>query len=600
MRPWRAAITALAAAILLGVYLWDLRRMETAAILAMQQERVLFMVPSLVSEIVFENEGETIRVVRVPDTQDWRITEPRDLPANEIILEAYLENLRGARRHALVDNMSPREVGLDNPVRTVTLTFADERTGDRRTRTLEFGSQPDDFSKVFARIREEGDIFTVSDWLFRQAGKSVNDLRGTSAVRTDLASTVTQLDINLRRTSYTLTRPDPTALEWTLKREGQEAIPADRGMTDRLLINLGGARFFEIHDDVTSTTAQLGLDPPLIEILAEEEPLLSIGNRVGELEQFIAKSADGTLGNLPGSHVIDLFRSPAEWGTRRFSWLPREAITEIRSVLGNTRFTLEKTDVGWIFKEMPGVPVRQDAVAAFLEGIESFRGGQLILQELPEEDRLRHGLHQESYQIRLVDNEGEIHGFHFGRMDTREALTHVLRIQDNTLWSVPTRAQALVYRYRSDFEERRIFPDLTDRTDHIEIITPHGRMSFQKTAAAWRVTMPEERPTLVPPLMVRDFLDAFEDMEVQSEMIANEQFPAEITFRFYEEGVADPFLVAGLLMRSPSSGNTILRISGSGLSTRSVEVNAEQIDMMDSTLTDLLVGAKTRAQQGTN
>ncbi|MCC5876657.1 MAG: DUF4340 domain-containing protein [Candidatus Sumerlaeia bacterium] len=596
MKPWRAAIAALAAVILLSVYLWDLRRTETSAILAMQQDRVLFMVPGLVSEVAFHGDEGPVHVVRVDESDKWQMTSPSEIAANEIIIESYLENLRGARRHALVDHRTAEEVGLDNPRRTVSVTFADERTGEVRTRTLEFGSQPDELSKVYAWIREEGTIFTVSDWLYRQANKSFQDLRSTVAVPADITS-ATRLDIYLRRNSYTLSRPDSSSMEWMLTEEDRDPIPADRGMMDRLMANLGNARFFRIHDDVTTPTAQLGLAPPTLEIVADDETALSIGNRIGELEQFIAKSADGTIGDLPGSHVIDLFRSPAEWGTKRFSWIPRSEITEIHSVLGNTRFTLKRGDDGWFFREMPGVPVRQEAVTQFLEGVESFRGSQLLSATVAEEDRLRHGLHDESYKIRLVDGDGNEHGFHFGRIDTREAMTHVYRIQDGTLWSVPSRTQGLVYRYRSDFEERRVLPGLASRADHIEIITPHGKMSFQRTPAAWRVTMPGERPTLVPPSMMLDFLDAFEDMEIQAEMIANDQIPPEITFHFYEQDMDEPFLTAGVLMRSQSTGNTILRVKSDGEPVRAVEINAEQVGFMDDSLTKLLVGAKARAEQ---
>lgn len=596
MKPWRAAIAALASVLLLGVYLWDLRRTETSAILAMQQERVLFLVPSLVSEITFHGDDGPVHVARVDDSDMWEMRSPREIAANEIIIESYLENLRGARRHALVDHRTAEQVGLDDPRRTVTVTFADERTGEVRTRTLEFGSQPDDFSKVYARIREEGTIFTVSDWLYRQANKSFQDLRSNIAVPAGITS-ASQLDVHLRRTSFSLIRPDETSMEWMLHDEDRDPIPADRGMMDRLMVNLGNARFFRIHDDVTTPTVQLGLEPPVMEIVADGEPVLAVGNRVGELEQFRAKTADGTIGDLPGSHVIDLFRSPAEWGTKRFSWIPRSEIVEIRSVLGNTRFTLERGEDGWFFREMPGVVVRQESVTEFLDGVESFRGAQLLSGNVADEDRLRHGLHDESYQVTLVDADGREHGFHFGRIDTREAVTHVLRIQDNTLWTVPSRSQALVYRYRSDFEERRLLPGLASKTDHVEIITPHGEMSFQRTAAAWRVTMPGERPTVVPPSMMLDFLDAFEDMEVQAEMIANEQIPPEITFLFYEQGVEEPLLTAGVLMRSQSTGNTIMRVKVDGESVRAVEITAEQIEEMDDALTELLVGAKARAEQ---
>lgn len=592
MNPLRPAIAAAVAIVLLFAYLWDLRRTETAALQAMQDERVLFLLPSLVHEITFHGDDGPIRAVHDRASGSWTIEEPRRLVANEVVIEAFLENLRGARRHALVDNRTPGEVGLDDPRRAVTVTFEHERTGEKVTRTLQFGDQPDDHSRIYARVLEDEHIFTVSDWLYRQAGKSLQDVRST-VVFDDEIATADRFDVHQRRGTFTLHRQDRSGLSWTIERAGLDPVPVDRAIMDRLLSNLSDARYLQIHDEVTSTTAELGLEPPLVELLADGGTVLSVGKRIEEAEQFLVAGPGGTIGVLPGSQVVDLLRPPVEWATKRFTWIPREEIRTIHSSLGNTRYTLEREEPGdeWFFTEMPGVPVRQSAVADFLEGMESFRGLQLVQPSLAEEEMLRFGLHSESYRVVVTSADGEEQGFHFGRVDTREGNTYVLRLQDRSLWAVTARSQPLVYRYRRDFEERRLAPGLPDRTDHVEIVTPHGEMTFQRTQAAWRVTMPGERPTLVPPILVRSFLQSFEEMEAESEMFSQDEYPAEMTFRFYEEAARDPFLTAGVLMRS-RSGNTILRIG-----ERTVEVGADQIDHMDEALTDLLMGAKAHADQ---
>lgn len=592
MNPRRPAIAAAVAIVLLFGYLWDLRRTETAALQAMQDERVLFLLPSLVEEIIFQGEEGDIRVARDGAGGSWSIEAPRQLPANDVVIEAFLENLRGARRHALVDNRTPAETGLEPRRLAVTVTFQHERTGETLTRTLEFGDQPDDHSRIYARVLEEDVIFTVSDWVYRQSAKSLSDLRSTVVFPGDLAR-AGRFDVRQRRGTFTLEQTGSGPLGWIIDREEYDPVPVDRAIMERLLGNLSEARYLQIHDDVTTPSAQLGLEPPLVELLAGGEPVLAVGNRIEESERFLVRGPGGTIGVLPGSVVVDLLRPPVEWATKRFTWMGRDEIRRIHSVLGNTRFTLEREGAGeeWSFVEMPGVPVRQAAVADFLEGMENFRGLQLVRPELDEEEMARYGLLGESYQIRVTSADGEDQGFHFGRVDTREGNTYVLRLQDRSLWAVSARSQPLVYRYRRDFEERRIAPGLPDRTHHVEIVTPHGEMTFQRTQAAWRVTMPGERPTIVAPILVRTFLDAFESMEADSEMFSQDEYPPEISFRFYEEGARDPFLTAGVLMRS-RSGNTILRVG-----ERTVEVEADQIDLMDEALTDLLMGAKAEAEQ---
>jgi hypothetical protein len=592
MKLWRPVVAAVVAAGLFGLYTWDLRATEMAALREQRRQRVLFVKPELVARVTFE-EGERRAVVERTAGGLWLMTEPEKRPANDDIVEAFLENLRGARRQAELEEGAARAVDFGSSPRRVVIEYRDEETGQPMRRTLEFAPVADqDAPRVHARLAEEPGVFTVSDWLYRQAGKGPGELRSNRVVAGQAAEW-DRLEIATRRgaESFALVRDPADSTRWNVAMADGRTLPADRTIVDRLLGNLTSMRFGSVADQVTSTAVELGLAPPVAEVRSAGGPLLAVGMAIPGKEVLVARGQDGTIGTIPAGVVADLFRSPMEWGSKRFVWFDRSAMEEIRVSAASSQFTLLREGGRWIFAEMPGVPVRQDSVDSLVEGLLGFTAIRLLATNVSDEDARARGILPETYKLIVRSPSGEEQGFHFGRTDTREGNTFVLRLQDRTLWAISFRQQHTVYRNRRELEERRIAPDLAARTTYFEIETPHAAAQFRRTGAAWQVTIPGEKPTLMRPLLVTGFLEAFQALESESEMLTPTEIPPEITFRFFEREGGPLVLRAGVVSRSRTTGNTYFGVEG-----RMLEVPASQVEAMDQALTDLLIGAKADAE----
>lgn len=588
---WRPFLAMVTAAVLFAVYLWDVERTERGILEEFQELRLLFFEPSQVRRVAFGTGAEAVVVERLGGTGNpWRIVAPKEAPADDAVINGYLENLRGAKRHGRFVADDPGEYGLDAPQFTVAVTFAAE--GGPETRTIEFGKQPGEFGRLYARLAEDPeDGFTVSEWVLRQSMKGFGDVRDRSLVPDDFPA-AEQLTITNRRDDFEIQKVEATA-RWIVQTGQGVPLPADRSLLDRFFSTMGAANMIRVLDEPTSTTAQLGLDAPRAQLQAGGRLLLTVGAPIPRREQFIVETGDGTIGVIPGSMVADLFRSPTEWGTKRVVWIGREEIQQIETSSGSTRMMLMRTeDDGWIFPSMPSRPVRHDAVEEFLSNIKNLGTTRLVRGQLAVEDEERYGIVPEAFTLRVTGADGREQGATFGATDTREGFTYLLRLQDRSLWEVPLRLQGTVFRFVRDLEERRLVPGVVDHTDRLEMEISGNVLTFEKTPAAWRVRIPGQRPVLVPNQLMEGFLYGFEGLEVESEMISPARLPSQVTFRFYEAGDNKPFAETELLTRSQTTRKALFSVDG-----RQVEVSAEAFDAMDEAMASLLATAQMQAGQ---
>lgn len=584
---WRAIFAMAAAAALFTVYLWDVERTERRILTEIQEQQALFLTPETTTAVRFVNQNGEFLAVR-DRSGEWRLEEPRDLPADGEAIENFLENLRGAKRHSVFLSNDLTAYGLDKPSRSVTVSF--EQEGELVTRTLELGNQPSALGKVYARVVGGDELFTVSDWLYRRLDVTLGDLREKNIAPASLAS-AERITIAKRGDVFSVNRTD--AGGWQLSGAGEKPLPADRVLMDRFLQSMADGRFLTVIDDPTSTTAQLGLDDPLARVTADGEPVIEIGNRIPKKEQLIVRREGETIGVVPASMVADVFRPATEWGTKRFIWIDQENIQQIETSTGNTRMMLMRSEEdGWIFPAMPDAPVREDRMTEFLDNLVSLRSIKLQRQTVPVGEETNYGIVPETYRVLVQSKDGVDQGFQFGRTEPSEGYSYVLRLQDRSLWRVDFRQQHMVYRLTRDMEERRILPGLIAKTDRFEAEVKGRTMTFEKTPAAWRVIIPERNPAVVPPSLVRPFLEAFQAMESESEMITGARYPAEMTFRFYRELETKPWAVIDLLSRDPNSKRAFFRKDG-----RHIEISKEQFDALDQAMVDLFTGSAIQSEQ---
>ncbi len=590
----RPLLAMLAAAVLFAVYLWDVNRVERAILRGMQAEQVLFQTPDLVTAVVFDNEHGRMRVERPGGAGDpWQIVEPSRAPADSSVMNSYLENLRGARRQASFppEDGDLARYGLEEPSRTVSVTLTEN--GRESTRTLLFGRQPTELGHVYAKIEGEELVFTVSEWFYRNSNKQLADIRDRSILPGRL-ETATEMRVAGPAGSFRVERPDADSERWRMVREGHHTVPVDRVLMERLTENLQTGRFQEAGAPEGFEDADHGLDFPVARLIVEGETLFAVGNRVGERDQFYAKAGEDTVGIVSASLVTDLLRPAAEWGTKRFVWFEPREITEVHTSSGPSSMQLLRGDDGdWFFAATPGVPVHPQRLEDFLRAVTTLSAQQLVTSNLDEEDWRRYGILEEGFRLAATNTAGQTHSLRFGQTDSREGHTYILREQDNSLWQADFREGGRVFKFRRDLEDRRIEPELAERTSRFVIVVGGERMTLEKTQAAWRVEMPGERPTIMRPTAVVNFLELFEAMESDGEMLGLTGEEPQATFSFYDSADADdedPFLEIDLLSRTET---VALFRKGE----RVLEVPADQFEPVDDEMVRLVLAAKAQAEQ---
>lgn len=586
MNQFRPIAAMLAAIALFAFYLLDVNQVERGVLRELQSQQVLFNDPTRAVAIEFDNEKGFIRLERESVGASWRIVEPKTGNADNAIINAYLENLRGARRQARFGAKNLEQYGLATPNRAVRITFdTDEGV---KTHEVLFGVQPARFGNVYTKIAGEDEVFTVSEWFYRQSGKSLEDVRDRAVVQIN-PSTVLEYRIETRRSLFTVDRKSETTAEWTLRLQGRQPIPADRSVIERLQMSLGQGTFLRLYDDPTTSTEELGFTDPALRLEMDGEEALVLGKPLPGREQFYARGSAGRIGAVSAGLFADFFRQPLEWGTKRMVWMPTSSIQEIRTSTGTSVMNLLRTDEGWKFESMPDVLVRQDEVEHLLAALADFRAVSLIDADIPEDKIAEYGLFDESYRLIAKGADGESQGFRFGRTDSREGVTYTLREQDNSLWLINVRSQSGVYKITRDLIESRLVPDLVERAKRFAVETPDGTVVGEKQASMWSITLPNTPPALVQRAQVLPLLAAFQDLETESTMYTRDHLPPIFTISFHDED--DELLFEGSLVDRKQTG-VFFRIDN-----RRVEVSARKFEVFDSELARLLLTAKATLER---
>lgn len=586
----RPILALLAFVCLLAVYLWDVDHVERSRLQAVQKQQVFFHDPATVLELEFRNETGTVRLERPDGKSPWRVVQPSPMGANNVIVDAWLENLRGARRQAEFVPDATTQHGLDSPRAAVTLGQRGEGSSFVYT-TLEFGAQPAAFGPVYARIKGEKTVFTVSEWFFKQARKSLADLRDKRIVAQDQMA-FRKLEVRSTRGNPTIERANTTSNEWFTSSEGRP-VPADRVIVDRVMGVLSEGQFLEVLDAPTSTTVQLGLEPPTLTVLADEKPILEVGMRIPGREQFVVRNGAGLVGIAGRSTVGEFFRPATEWTSKRLVWMPVDSISQVEVTSGNAYAQLLRDKSRWIFPDMPEVPVREDRVRSFLEALSSTSAARFIRANVAEDELRDFGIVPESFDLRVTDADGTVQGLRFGRTDTTEGLSFVWRRQDRSLWKIDFTAQGRLFKFRRDFEERRLIPELAARVGRIVVDIGPNQMVLEKKGAAWQGLIPNESPTIIPPAKISEFLEAFEELEATSEMALMGAKAPAASFQLFEPGSTEPFAKMDLMARNRQTRAGLFEYDG-----RVIEVDPEQFDVFDEAMASLVVAIKEQAEIG--
>lgn len=207
---------------------------------------------------------------------NWMLEQPGPFPADGPTVRSFLSTLRTMRALDF-PNDHPTDLapyGLDNP-RLRAVLFLGKDQAEKHI--LIGGHNPERNTEIYVQTSGVPTIYTVSDWVWRDLNKSVNDFRNKTVLAFDQAELRT---VEVRREdgqTFRLVAKDKD--NWFV--EGAEGKPA-ASVLRQWLHDVHDLRGYEIAADNVADLAPYGLHKPLLTIRLEGAEQKEIGTiRIG-------------------------------------------------------------------------------------------------------------------------------------------------------------------------------------------------------------------------------------------------------------------------------------------------------------------------------
>ncbi|GIW43161.1 MAG: hypothetical protein KatS3mg077_0443 [Candidatus Binatia bacterium] len=245
----------------------------------------------------------------------WAIEQPGNFAADGPTVRSFLSTLRSMRA---IDfpNDQPTDLspyGLDNPRLRVVLFLGKDQA---EKHVLIGRENPEKSTEIYVQTSGLPTIYTVSDWVWRDLNKNLNDFRDKTVLAYD-ADQVKAIEV---------TRADGSSFrvvaseqgQW--KVEGQEGKPAE-SILRQWVQDIHDLRGYEIASDSPSDPAPYGLDKPMLTLRLvgpqqEELGVIRIGvvtTEQGSKEYFASGSRTPTVFKVRDYLVTRLNKSAQDF-----------------------------------------------------------------------------------------------------------------------------------------------------------------------------------------------------------------------------------------------------------------------------------------------
>ena len=518
MTIYRPLIAAIVAALLFGAFLADRTRVVTETL-----ETAKRLIPFDVTGATYlriENLSGVYELEKRPNGE-WWLTLPREMRANEDAIEVVINNLLGQRRGVpfVPENLS--DYALDRPLPTITVRGANPGEEEQEI-TIELGSDAHREGLIYASIAGEDEIFTVYELVRNKAGVDLDNLRDNRMLRTD-AEDVVAIDITPRNgETFRVERRENNS--WYIS---DLELPASATYVARALDQGLRLKAANLQDNPTSSMAELGFDNPVLDISYEtsngERAVLLVGDRTRGGEWFHATSSyQPSVGEVRAGFLIDYFRPPYDWGTRRFIWMPREKYANIITKTGSSIMSLVRDEEGeWVFEDTPMIDIHEERLERFLEGLESFSAMSVVDADASEErKRSAYGIRSEGYAVTIVAEDGTRQGFRFGATDVSNGIIYVERLQDGAVMEIDVERPHFVRAMKGDLRDQRISHGWGEQVRRIDFTAvandPLITISIEKRNDVWIMRSEGQPSAVLPNQLVQELIYAVEEVEYDS------------------------------------------------------------------------------------
>lgn len=271
---------------LVALYIADGRRRDAADAARREAIHPFGAEMEAITAITLERLGSKLELARVDNT--WKIHEPIQTNADPELIHNLLDQLVTQKSVGSIDasDSELESFGLSKPAYAISV-----QTGNAK-RELVFGQDSPMAGRVYARMRDDSKVFTISRDLATLAIRPLNDLRDRRILTTD-AATIDGFAITFEGATLEVGR---SGAQWSITRPQQ--IAADAQAVSDFLQSIQIARIADFVDTGTQELAALGLEAPTIAAFfnsgTERQSLLIGHRRIGDGETpiYYAKRAE--------------------------------------------------------------------------------------------------------------------------------------------------------------------------------------------------------------------------------------------------------------------------------------------------------------------
>lgn len=286
MRP-RTLLVLLAVVLGLGAFIWFYEReLPSSEERARLEKRVLRVEKEDVTALTLQSESGTVRLERVglpaaptapkeetgvegdeitaPETE-WRIVEPLQARADTFAVDGLLDGLVTLESSRTIEDVDPKEAGLDQPRATVRLKTAE---GEK---VLRIGAEVPTGGAALASLEGRDETYVVPDSILTEIGRAPGDWRDRQIYRGE-RDAVRRITLAANGQRLVLV---PQGGEGSAFRiESPVKDQADREKVDSLFAELSGLTAERFVDQPPQPLAELGLQPPraIVEVAFAQGP----------------------------------------------------------------------------------------------------------------------------------------------------------------------------------------------------------------------------------------------------------------------------------------------------------------------------------------
>jgi Domain of unknown function (DUF4340) len=349
-------------------------------------------------------DGETVSVAHAGDA--WRITKPKELPADTDTVGDMFEKLTAAKvKDFVAESPSSRApYGLDHPLRLAIHTGKDK---DRATRTLLVGRTDAEKKGVYAMRDGESSVLLLPEDVVKAIPRTVAVLRDKQLVAVD-RDKVTRVDVESPKGSVTLTRDKD---RWSIT--APQALPADQVEAGAMLTRLREVRAQAFLSDDASAIPRVLAKPTVKLTLTEQgRPPTTVllapssEQRGGAASAYAAVAGRGPVVLVDAKVLNDLGRSADDLRDHTlFSRVEPKDIKRLRVRSGGQTAVLERSgDTDWKMVEPTKASAKSARVDDLIYGVRALRWKQIVAPN--GEDPGKYGMDAPTMEVVLLKGDG--------------------------------------------------------------------------------------------------------------------------------------------------------------------------------------------------